>query len=252
MAGMREAPWLYRGLRWAAPPVVDRYLHLRVVGLEHVPRAAPAILASNHRSFLDSIVLPLHVSRPVYFLGKVDYWDTWRTRWFFAGTGVVPVHRGGEGRGDDSLRTGVALLRRGDLLGVYPEGTRSPDGRLYRGKTGPIRMALEADVPVVPCAVVGSDAALPTGSRLPRRRPVTVTFGEALDFGHLRGRRDDAAVLRAATDRLMYAILRLSGQEYVDEYAADVKAGVAAAPPPGAAAGPGSVAEVPPDPPDGR
>ena len=225
MPGMADAPRLYRVLRRLAPPVVNRYLRLTVEGLENVPRRDAAILACNHLSFLDSIVLPLNVPRPVYFLGKSDYWDSWRTRWFFAGTGVVPVHRGGNGRGDDSLRTGVRILNAGDLLGIYPEGTRSPDGRLYRGKTGPVRMALEAEVPIVPCAVLGTDLAMPSGSRVPRRRPVTVRYGPPLDLSRHRSRRGDPFSLRAATDALMVAILRLSGQEYVDEYAANVKAG---------------------------
>ena len=225
MSGMRDAPLLYRTLRRALPPIVVPYLPLAVEGREHVPVDGPAILASNHLSFLDSIVLPLTVPRPVYFLGKADYWDSWRTRWFFHGTGVVPIQRGGGEVSDASLRTGVEILGRGELLGIYPEGTRSPDGRLYRGKTGPVRMAIEAGVPIVPCAVIGTDVVMPTGSRLPRRRPVTVRFGAPLDLSRYRERRGDPYALRSATDELMYEIMLLSGQEYVDEYAARVKSG---------------------------
>jgi 1-acyl-sn-glycerol-3-phosphate acyltransferase len=225
MPGMRDAPRMYRALRRIVPPLANPYLHVQLEGLENIPEDDPAILASNHLSFIDSIVVPLNVPRPVYFLGKADYWDSWRTRWFFQGTGVVPVYRGGGGKGEDSLRTGVEILRGGDLLGIYPEGTRSPDGRLYRGKTGPVRMALEADVPVVPCAVLGTEQVLPTGSYLPRRRPVTVRYGRPLDLSRYRERRGDPFVLRSATDELMYEIMLLSGQEYVDEYAAKVKSG---------------------------
>ncbi len=225
MPGMADAPLLYRGLRRVLPPGVNRYLRLHVEGLHNIPDRAPAILACNHLSFLDSVVLPINVPRPVYFLGKSDYWDSWRTRWLVQGTGVVPVHRGGGEAGMDSLRTGVGILRRGDLLGIYPEGTRSPDGRLYRGKTGPVRMALEADVPIIPCAVIGSDRALPTGRNVPRRVPVTVRYGEPLDLSRHRDRRTDPFVLRSATDELLYEIMLLSGQEYVDEYAARVKSG---------------------------
>jgi len=225
MPGMRDAPRMYRALRRIVPPVANPYFHVQVEGIEHVPDTDPAILASNHLSFVDSIVLPMNVPRPVYFLGKSDYWDSWRTRWFFQGTGVVPVERGGSGQAEDSLRTGVRILRGGDLLGIYPEGTRSPDGRLYRGKTGPARMALEADVPIVPCAVLGTDQAMPTGSYRPRRRPVTVRYGKPLDLSRYRDRRGDPFVLRSATDELMYEIMLLSGQEYVDEYAAKVKSG---------------------------
>jgi 1-acyl-sn-glycerol-3-phosphate acyltransferase len=223
--GMQDAPRMYRTLRRILPPAVNRYLHVQVEGLDHVPDRAPAILACNHLSFVDSIVLPMNVPRPVYFLGKADYWDSWRTRWFFQGTGVVPVYRGGGAKGEDSLRTGVEILRRGDLLGIYPEGTRSPDGRLYRGKTGPVRMALEADVPIIPCAMMGTDAAMPTGSKVPKRVPVTVRYGEPLDLSRYRDRRTDPFVLRSATDELMYEIMLVSGQEYVDEYASKVKSG---------------------------
>ena len=225
MPGMRDAPRMYRVLRRVLPPLVNPYFRVSIEGLDNVPSDAPAVLACNHRSFIDSIVLPLNVPRPVYFLGKADYWETWRTRWFFQGTGVVPVYRDGGDKGDAALHTGVEILQQGELLGIYPEGTRSPDGRLYRGKTGPVRMALEADVPVVPCAIEGSDTALPSGSYRPRRHPVQVTYGEPLDLSRYRARREDPFVLRSATDELMYEIMRLSGQEYVDEYAAKVKSG---------------------------
>lgn len=225
MPGMADAPTLYRILHRVLPPGVNRWLDVRVEGREHVPGVGGAVIACNHLSFIDSIVLPLALPRPVYFLGKADYWDSWRTRWFFHGTGVVPVHRDGGDRSEASLRTGVEILGRGELLGIYPEGTRSPDGRLYRGKTGPVRMALEADVPIVPCALTGTDAAMPTGSRLPRRGHVVLRFGRPLDLSRYRDRRSDPFVLRAATDELMYEIMLLSGQEYVDEYAAHVKSG---------------------------
>ncbi|MFW5933225.1 MAG: lysophospholipid acyltransferase family protein [Actinomycetota bacterium] len=222
---MSDAPRMYRSLRRVLPAVVNPYFRLELVGLDNVPEHDPAVLACNHRSFLDSIVLPLNVPRPVYFLGKADYWDSWRTRWFFRGTGVVPVYRDGSDRDSASLRTGVEILHNGDLLGIYPEGTRSPDGRLYRGKTGPVRIALEADVPIIPCAVQGTEHALPTGSYRPRRWPVRVIYGEPLDLSRYRDRRHDPFVLRSATDELMYEIMLLSGQEYVDEYAARVKSG---------------------------
>jgi 1-acyl-sn-glycerol-3-phosphate acyltransferase len=225
MPGMSDAPLLYRFLHGVLPPGVNRWLDVRVEGREHVPATGGAVLACNHLSFIDSIVMPLALPRPVYFLGKADYWDSWRTRWFFRGTGVVPVHRDGGDRSEASLRTGVEILRRGDLLGIYPEGTRSPDGRLYRGKTGPVRMALEADVPIVPCALSGTDEAMPSGSRVPRRGHVVLRFGRPLDLSRYRDRRSDPFALRAATDELMYEIMLLSGQEYVDEYAAKVKSG---------------------------
>jgi 1-acyl-sn-glycerol-3-phosphate acyltransferase len=225
MPGMADAPGLYRFLKRTLPPVLNPYLHLHLEGLENVPADGPAVLASNHLSFIDSIVVPVNIPRPVYFLGKADYWDSWRTRWFFQGVGVVPVHREGGDKGAESLNTGVKILKDGELLGIYPEGTRSPDGRLYRGKTGPVRMALEADVPIIPCAVQGTDKAMPTGKYLPNRHPVRVRYGRPLDLSRYRDRREDPFVLRSATDELMYEIMMLSGQEYVDEYASKVKAG---------------------------
>jgi 1-acyl-sn-glycerol-3-phosphate acyltransferase len=216
---------MYRTLKRVLPPVTDRFFHTRVEGAENIPAVEPVILAMNHLSFIDSILVPVAIERPVYFLGKADYWDSWRTRWFFEGTGVVPVRRGGSGSGDAALSTGVEILGRGDLLGIYPEGTRSPDGRLYRGKTGPVRMALEAGVRIVPVAVIGTDRAMPTGTYVPNRSPVTIRYGKPLDLSRFADRREDPFVLRSATDELMFEIMLLSGQEYVDEYAAKVKSG---------------------------
>jgi 1-acyl-sn-glycerol-3-phosphate acyltransferase len=223
--GLADAPRMYRVLKKVLPPMTDRYFHTRIEGIENVPEVEPVILAMNHLSFIDSIVVPIAIERPVYYLGKADYWDSWRTRWFFEGTGVVPVKRAGSGSGDAALATGVEILNRGDLLGIYPEGTRSPDGRLYRGKTGPVRMALEAGVRIVPVAVHGTDQAMPTGTYIPRRSPITIRYGQPLDLSRFADRRDDPFVLRSATDELMFEIMLLSGQEYVDEYAAKVKSG---------------------------
>lgn len=225
MPGMRDAPLLYRVLNRPLPPVLNPYFPLHVEGLDNVPGDGGAILASNHLSFIDSVVLPLNLPRPLYFLGKAEYFQSWRTRWFFAAVGVVPVHRKGGRKGREGLETGMQILRDGRLLGVYPEGTRSPDGRLYRGKTGPVRMAIETGVPIVPCGVVGSDRAMPVGARIPRRQPVTVRYGRPLDFGRYRGEERDPFVVRTATDELMYEIMMQSGQQYVDEYAARVKSG---------------------------
>ncbi|MBW3576505.1 MAG: 1-acyl-sn-glycerol-3-phosphate acyltransferase [Actinobacteria bacterium] len=235
---MKDAPLLYRILHATLGPVLTRHLHLYIDGAEHVPVSGGAILASNHLSFVDSLLLPLPLDRPVYYLGKADYWESWRTRWFFEGVGVIPTYRQGGDKAKQSLQAGLEVLRRGDLLGVYPEGTRSPDGRLYRGKTGPVRLALAGEVPIVPCGVVGTREVQPPGRSLPRRRPVTVRYGRPLDLSRYRGPDDDDPfVLRSAADELMYEIMLLSGQEYVDEYAGSVKAGAVTVsqrrPPPG-------------------
>ncbi len=223
MSSMSHAPVLYRLVRTVFKPVLQRWVDLQVEGLDHVPRTRPAILASNHLSFMDSLVLPLSVPRPVYFLGKADYWDSWRTRWFFQGVGVVPVRREGGAAGMESLETGIEILRSGDLVGVYPEGTRSPDGRLYRGKTGPVRMAVAAGVDIIPCGVIGSDRAQPTGQKTISRETVTVRYGRPVNLSRYADQVDDPFALRAATDEVMYEIMMLSGQEYVDVYAGQVK-----------------------------
>lgn len=222
---MSGAPALYRVLRASLPSIVMPYFKVTVEGLEHVPTHGPAVIAGNHLSFIDSFVLALCLPRPLYYLGKSDYWESARTRWLVAGAGVVPVYRDGGDRGGGSLRAGVQLLERGDLLGIYPEGTRSPDGRLYRGKTGPVRMAIEARAPVVPFGVIGSDIAMPQDRRVIRRAPITLRFGAPIDLSRYYDRRTDPLVLRSATDEVMYEIMLLSGQEYVDEYASHVKSG---------------------------
>jgi len=219
-----QAPLLYRSLHAVLKPVLSAVWRPVASGLEHVPAAGPAILASNHLSFIDHFFLPMFVDRPIFFLGKSDYFSGPR-RLFFEGVGVMPVARQGGDAGEASLRKGQEILESGRLLGIYPEGTRSPDGRLYRGKSGPARLALRTGAPILPVAMIGTDKVLPTGSRIPRLHEVEVRIGAPLDFSRYTGGEDDRFVLRSATDELMYEIMLLSGQPYVDEYAAKVKAG---------------------------
>ena len=205
-----------------------------VTGLEHVPETGGVIFASNHLSFSDSIFLPLVVERKVTFLAKADYF-TGRgakgrlTAAFFKLADQLPVDRSGGRASEAALRTGLKVLRRGDILGIYPEGTRSPDGRLYRGKTGVARMALEAGVPVLPVAMIDTDKAQPIGRTIPTVMRVGVRIGAPLDFSRYEGMEDDRFVLRSITDEIMYELMQLSGQEYVDVYAADMKERLAAA-----------------------
>jgi len=199
-----------------------------VVGLENVPKHGGVILASNHLSFIDSVFLPLVVSRRVVFLAKSEYFTGkglkgWATRQFFKATGQLPIDRSGGRASEDSLNTGLRVLRAGGVLGIYPEGTRSPDARMYRGRTGVARMVLESGVPVIPVAMIDTEKAMPTGTRIPRVRRIGIVLGMPLDFTRFEGMEGDRFVLRSVTDELMYELQRLSTQEYVDVYATSVK-----------------------------
>ncbi|WP_158864701.1 lysophospholipid acyltransferase family protein [Leifsonia sp. AG29] len=199
-----------------------------VVGLENVPRDGAVILASNHLSFIDSIFLPLEVDRHVSFLAKSDYFTRrglkgWATKAFMNATGQLPIDRSGGKASEASLNTGLAVLARGEILGIYPEGTRSPDGRLYRGRTGVARMILEAGVPVVPVAMVDTAEIMPIGRRLPKLGRIGIIIGEPLDFSRFAGMEGDRFILRSVTDEIMYELHRLGRQEYVDVYASSVK-----------------------------
>ena len=214
-------------------PLVRLLRNPVVEGLEHVPQEGPAILASNHLSFSDSIFLPLVLPRRIWFPAKVEYFTKpgvkgKLTKAFFKGTGQIPIDRSGGGASENALRAGLNVLERRGLFGIYPEGTRSPDGRLHKGKTGVARLALEARVPVIPVAMIDTDKFQPTGQLIPNRSRVGIRFGEPLDFSRYEGMANDRAVLRAITDEIMYELARLSGREYVDEYAATRKAAIAA------------------------
>ncbi len=218
--------WLVKAIR---APILRVLFRPWAEGTENVPREGPAIIASNHLSFSDHFFAPLPLPRKVAFLAKAEYF-TGRglkglaSRAFFYGVGQIPVDRAGGAASERALRTGLRVLAQGHVLGIYPEGTRTPDGRLYRGKTGVARLALEARAPVIPCAMVGTFEFQPPGKIAPRLRiRPGVKFGEPLDFSRYYGLEDDRIVLRAMTDEIMYAIMKLSGQEYVDKYAQRTK-----------------------------
>lgn len=199
-----------------------------VEGLENVPENGPAILASNHLSFSDSFFLPLVVQRPITFLAKSDYFTGTGakglfTKAFFAGVGQVPVDRSGGRASEAALRTALRILGEGSLLGIYPEGTRSPNGVLYRGKTGVARMAMEANAPIIPVAMINTYEIQPPGQVRPSLRRVGMRIGRPLDFSRYEGLGNDRFVLRSITDEVMYELMSLSGQEYVDMYATRAK-----------------------------
>lgn len=218
--------------RIALGPILRLLFRPWAEGLENVPADCGVILASNHLSFSDSIFLPLMLDRRLTFLAKGDYFTGSGvkgklTAAFFKGINQVPVDRAGGRASEAALEAGVGILDKGDLLGVYPEGTRSPDGRLYRGKTGIARMALEAGVPVIPVAMVNTFEIQPPGQVVPKIMRVGMRIGKPLDFSRYAGMESDRFVLRSITDEIMYELMLLSGQEYVDVYASKAKEDIA-------------------------
>ena len=189
-----------------------------VTGRENVPLTGPVILASNHLSFIDSIAIPLVAPRKVGYLAKAEYWQGsgfvgWLQRALFTALGALPVERGTHRAAQAALDTALGVLQAGGAFGIYPEGTRSRDGRLARGKTGVAWLALTADCPVVPVAVAGTDKIQPVGARWPRPHKVSVAFGTPLTFPEHRGKAGNGRVRREVTDRIMEAVAELSGQE---------------------------------------
>jgi 1-acyl-sn-glycerol-3-phosphate acyltransferase len=218
--------WMLRNV--VLGPTVDRAFRPRFEGVRNVPRRGPAILAANHLSYVDWMFIPLALRRRVTFVAKSDYFHGagvrgWAQRRFFKGTGQVPVDRSGGRASESALTAGLKVLERGELFGIFPEGTRSHDGRLYKGRTGVARLALEAGVPVIPTAVIGTDVIAPPGKLLSRVISPTVVFGKPLDFSRYGGLATDRFILRSVTDEIMYAIMELSGQTYVDSYATSAR-----------------------------
>ena len=215
--------WL---LKWVVlGPLLKLVFRPHTEGAEHVPDEGPAILASNHLSYADWLFMPLTLPRRVTFVAKAEYFTTpglkgWFQKKFFSGAGQVPIDRSGATAAEGALAAAKRILGQGELFGIYPEGTRSHDGRLYRGKTGVARLALETGVPVVPVAVVGTDVVAPPGKKFGTVVRPVVRFGAPLDFSRYEGLENDRYILRSITDEIM----RLSGQEYVDMYATRAKA----------------------------
>ena len=218
--------------------VAGPFLHLlwrpEITGSEHIPAAGGAILASNHLSIVDSIFLPFMVDRPVTFAAKSEYFTGTRpidriTSAYMRATNQLSVDRAQARAGQDMLEAALGLLRGGALFGIYPEGTRSPDGRLYRGRTGIGWLALNSGLPVIPVAMSGTDRVLPPGHRVPRMGKIRITVGEPLTFESYRDLPSAARQRRAITDEVMRCIQALSGQEYVPVYASVRKEELAAA-----------------------
>jgi len=220
---------LYWLLKWIfIGPLLKAVFRPEASGAENVPDEGPAILACNHLSYTDWLFMPLVIPRRVTFVAKAEYFEGrglkgWIQRSFFGGTGQVPIDRSGGRASEGALRTGLRILGNGQLFGIFPEGTRSHDGRLYRGRTGVARLALEAKVPVIPVGVLRTDEVAPPGKIFGKLVRPVVRFGKPLDFSRYEGMESDRYVLRAITDEIMYEIKRLSEQEYVDMYATRAK-----------------------------
>ena len=218
--------WLMK--HWVIGPLLTTVFRPWVKGLENVPRTGPLIVVCNHLSFVDSVFLPLMIDRQMAFLAKSDYFTGkgirgWFISFFMTSAGQLPIDRSGGKASEASLNAGLQVLAEGGVLAIYPEGTRSPDGRMYRGRTGVARMILEAHVPVIPAAVIGTEKVMPLGSNIPKVHRVGVVIGEPLDFSRFEGMETDRFVLRSITDEIIYEMNALSEQEYVDVYASTIR-----------------------------
>lgn len=211
---------LYPVAKTVLTPVFRAAWRFRLEGVEHVPSTGGAILCPNHTSVLDSFFVPALLPRRVTYVGKAEYMDDWKTRRLFPALGMIPIDREGGDAGERALATAQRVLERGELFGIYPEGTRSRDGRLYRGHTGPARLALRTGAPIIPIGISGAREVMPPDAKFPKLRlPVTIRFGRPITVDRYLDRANDRLVLRQIIDEVMYEIRELSGQEYVDEYA---------------------------------
>lgn len=219
---------LYRAAELTVSPLLRAWFRPTVTGVHNVPRSGPAIIAANHISASDEVFTPMTARRQVVYFAKAEYFTGTSLRgrltaWTFTEFGLVPVDRDNTKAAASTIDIGVELLASGRLLGIYPEGTRSPDGRLHKFRTGVARLALRTGAPVVPVGLVGTDRVLPPGSSRWHRAPVEVHFGQPLDFSGRPEQERSARVLREVTETVREAVQKLSGQEYVDSYGSSIK-----------------------------
>jgi 1-acyl-sn-glycerol-3-phosphate acyltransferase len=202
-------------------PIFRLVFRVQVTGTENIPESGGLIIACNHQAFCDSLFLPFSVPRRVTFVAKAEYFQSWKTKWFFRAVGQIPMERSGGSASQKALGEALTVLQSGGCIGIYPEGTRSPDERLHRGRTGVARLALAASCPILPAGIKGTRAIQPIGARMLRPfKPVDIAFGKPIDLVARYGERlDDPLVLRQATDEVMWEIRQLSGQQYIDRYA---------------------------------
>jgi len=207
-------------VRCIVRPVATRLWDFDVDGFDRLPAVGPAILCPNHVSFLDSAFLMLHVPRNISFVGKAEYMDSWKTKYLFPWMGMIPIDRSGGDKSQAALDTAEAVLRRGELFGIFPEGTRSRDGILHKGRTGAARLALKIGCPIFPVGMIGTREIQPPDAKVPKLRgDCSIKIGRPINVERYRHRADDHMVLREITDELMYEIRDLTGQDYMNVYA---------------------------------
>lgn len=209
-------PWFWTVSRALLAPPIRLAWRVTFEGKEHIPKEGPAVIASNHLSFLDHFILPLATRRPIYFISKAQHFDAKLKGWFFRNLGVIPLERGAGDK--EAFERSLQVLDEGDLFGIYPEGTRSLDGKLHKGRTGVARIAIMKRVPIIPAAMIGTFEAMPKGRSVPKLKKCGVRLGPPIDTSPWWGKENDRAALRELTDHVMHKLAEVSGQEYVDEY----------------------------------
>ena len=207
-------------VRRAARPAAKWLWKFQLEGFDRLPAEGPAILCANHVSFLDSAFLMLHVPRNISFVGKAEYMDSWKTKYLFPALGMIPIDRSGGDKSTAALDAAEEVLQRGELFGIFPEGTRSRDGRLYKGRTGAARLAMKLDCPIFPVGVVGTDAIQPPDAKAPKLGgQCSITIGRPIRPERYRGRGAEHIAWRSMIDEVMYEVRELTGQQYVNLYA---------------------------------
>lgn len=216
----REAGQLYPVAKAIIKPLFSFTWRFHVEGADNVPRSGPAIICPNHTSVLDSFFVPAVLPRRITYVGKAEYMDSWKTKHLFPAMGMIPIDRGGGSASERALSAAQRVLERGELFGIYPEGTRSRDGLLYKGHTGPARLALRTGAPIIPVGIRGSRDVMPPEAKYPTPfRPIVIRFGTPITMDRFQDRANDRLVLRQIIDEVMFSIRNMSGQEYVNQYA---------------------------------
>lgn len=225
MAENPGAGELQRRTRTVVKPIINKLWDIKVGGYERIPAAGPAILCPNHISFLDSAFLMLTLPRNISFVGKAEYMDSWKTKFIFPALGMIPIDRSGGEKSAAALDAAKTVLERGELFGIFPEGTRSRSGRLHKGRTGAARLAMQLDVPIYPVGIVGTDDIQPPDAKLPKLgKGCSITIGSPVEPARYRNRGPEHLAWRSMMDEVIYEIGQMTGQEYIHQYAGQSEA----------------------------